>query len=590
MSGNLVFFVKITVLHKGKLLIITRVASGESEKEVGVAIEVDNYSDKIKFRGAEAEDFIETQILPYNLSRFFFIDGESIAEYRGLIQSKKENVTIRNNIEDILNYPILKKGIKDFKTIKVQYENKYLDLIKTSKKNKTLRKKTDELDYEIGLAHTRLNKAESDLIEIEEKIEKLEQEMSLYSSAEKLIIQKKNSDNKLLDYADDLRKTYSQRRLYNQDLWINILQPSLKESINEIRPKIDQYHIIKSDIVQLENNIQYKNKIIKNELECCPMCDQMPPPKSNKQKDKDLEKLKLMRDKVNKLNEDMKEGRDIKNVFDALQEFKALARMEIIVENINTINKLNGKIEEEEAQLEEINNQIGDIDEESVKEIRIKLDKFKSERESHKYKKVRNKKIIDEKNSEKSRHMRGMVHEDTEKTEKHSKNIKIIEYFEKMWENVLDEYSQQTRIDVEKIASDTFMKITNNKEGLSGIILNENFGLTVLDKERLPVQAVTPGMMQCAAISLIDSLRQLSNIVFPILFDTPGQSIDKTHRQNIVNYFWSERNIQFIIIPSSGEYEMEETEAKYNHLLARTWELDFDSSANKTKVKERLCN
>ena len=97
-------------------------------------------------------------------------------------------------------------------------------------------------------------------------------------------------------------------------------------------------------------------------------------------------------------------------------------------------------------------------------------------------------------------------------------------------------------------------------------------------------------MMQVAAISLIDALGTMSDIEFPILFDTPGASIDQTHRENIVKHYWTERDSQFVIIPSSGEYRMDEVEVAYDHLLARTWELDFDDKSNKTKVINRVWN
>ena len=132
--------------------------------------------------------------------------------------------------------------------------------------------------------------------------------------------------------------------------------------------------------------------------------------------------------------------------------------------------------------------------------------------------------------------------------------------------------------------------MTNNPEGFSRIILNESFGLTVLDSNELPVQNPTPGMMQVAALSLIDALGLMSNIEFPILFDTPGQSIDQGHRNKIIEHYWKERETQFIIIPSSGEFRAVEVETQYNDLIARTWELDFDSKENKTTVKNRVVN
>ena len=61
-----------------------------------------------------------------------------------------------------------------------------------------------------------------------------------------------------------------------------------------------------------------------------------------------------------------------------------------------------------------------------------------------------------------------------------STKVETLEYLGKMWETVLDNYSQEIKKEVEVLASETFRKLTNNPKG-STISLNDRFGLTVLD-------------------------------------------------------------------------------------------------------------
>ena len=102
------------------------------------------------------------------------------------------------------------------------------------------------------------------------------------------------------------------------------------------------------------------------------------------------------------------------------------------------------------------------------------------------------------------------------------------------------------------------------------------------------VPAPSPGAQQVAAISLIDALRRTSDIEFPILFDTPGASIDQEHRDNIVKHFWAKRDVQLVILAHSGEFRPDEVEKQNKKLLARTWELGFDDGINSTIVTPRL--
>ena len=154
LSGHYEFFVVITIEHNGVEYTITRSVGPrrktvKSDSDMEVSLSIKNKDSGSTLEGAEAQDFIESEILPKNLSRFFFIDGESIAEYRALIASKDENLALRRNIEDILNFPILKRGIPDLDGIAGTYIDKLADLDKSKKRNRRLKEKIDDLSEKI---------------------------------------------------------------------------------------------------------------------------------------------------------------------------------------------------------------------------------------------------------------------------------------------------------------------------------------------------------------------------------------------------------------------------------------------------------
>jgi DNA sulfur modification protein DndD len=157
-----------------------------------------------------------------------------------------------------------------------------------------------------------------------------------------------------------------------------------------------------------------------------------------------------------------------------------------------------------------------------------------------------------------------------------------------LWSTVTNEYTQETRVVIEKRATETFRLLTNNPKGYNKLELNSGFGVKILDSDGYVVPAPSPGAQQVVAISLIDALRQTSDIEFPILFDTPGASIDKVHRDKIIKHFWSKRDEQLIILAHSGEFRPDEVEKENKELLARTWQLDFNSGINSTVVTPRL--
>tara|TARA_B110000008_G_C16958786_1_gene559297 strand:- start:1721 stop:2674 length:954 start_codon:yes stop_codon:yes gene_type:complete len=278
--------------------------------------------------------------------------------------------------------------------------------------------------------------------------------------------------------------------------------------------------------------------------------------------------------------------------YDKIRNFKNISRISNINQNSSEIQQLDEEIRIANRRIHDIELSLDGIDEEGVKKLRVDIRKQVDIRSKAEIRKAQAEKIIAESQILISESTRGQVGDDGSDEEKLlDKKLRLLDWMEGMLSSVLNEYSQKTRIQVETIASKTFMSLTNNPEGLSGLTLNTSFGLTILDHEEFPVSNPTPGMMQCAAISLIDTLGKISNIEFPILFDTPGASIDQTHRNNIVSHYWTNRDVQFVIIPSSGEYRADEVESKYEEIIARTWELEFPKgSPNKTKVRNRMWN
>jgi DNA sulfur modification protein DndD len=596
LNNHYEFFVVITIEHNGVEYTITRSAGPrrktvKSDSDMEVTLSINDKDSGSILEGDEAQDFIETEILPKNLSRFFFIDGESIQEYRALIASKDENLALRRSIEDILNFPILKRGIPDLDDVGGLYIDNLADLDRSKKRNRRLSEKIKVLSTQIKAKEKMRDTAEKLQKEAVESLEELHDEMEKHGSSEKLIAQRKGTSMIAKSSKGNLERAYQDRRRDNQELWINILQPSLKEAIAEIEPMIRANEEIRENIADLKRDMQYLEGLLEDDSTLCPTCGQHPLPRDAEAKKIDAKELRKLGKTMKGLRVRLNSERELGNQFRALERFVCLSRLGVILEHTNRINETRGRLKESEGTMREIDEALDGIDEEAISKLRVDIRALQREEANHGGKVRRYQNDIDELVSERSGFSRDLIGgEGTAESRVLNRKILALDWIKEIWSGVLDEYSQKTRQDVEKLASDTFRQLTNNPDGFSRMVLNENFGLTVLDAEGLPVQASTPGMMQVAAISLIDALGIMSDIEFPILFDTPGASIDQTHRENIVKHYWTERDSQFIIIPSSGEYRIDEVEEAYDHLIARTWELDFDDKSNKTKVINRVWN
>lgn len=585
--------VKIIFDHDGDRWTLARTASANrktptSDKDMGTYLRLERKESDTILEKAEAQDFIDT-LLPKNIRRFFFIDGESVNEYRALIASTEENLEIRKNIEDILNFPILKRGISDLNDVKQRYVTDLSRIASDTKKNRRLIVRIEEYEAAIDGIKRMMKKATSERDKAEEVITDLENKLSSFASSEALIERRKGIIRQLESKESELENLYVQRKEENQNLWLSLIQTRLLEVIEKIEPQLQEYSETQHRISTLSNKISHLSGILEGDKTPCPTCGSLPHLRDEKERESDLESITAMTEESKILQESMDSQKsDIKR-YNSLQKFRTTSRLKISERQEAKIGELMGSIDRLKEDKDEVDDMLKDIKQELISEMNASLKTAREGRASQVSRLRRHQNEIDDIVANKSKLARNLIGSDGSKESLiASRKIEALAWLEELWTTVLDNYTQQVRTVIEERATQTFRELTNNPDGYSALALNNGFGLTILDSNKKPVPAPSPGVQQIAAVSLIDALGRTSDIEFPILFDTPGASIDQEHRDNIIRYFWSKRDIQLIILAHSGEFRPDEVEEKHDGLLARTWELIFDGELNTTKVVPRV--
>ena len=592
-EGEFDLRVRITFDHEGARWTLTRVACEEknnprTDKDMRTYLTLYNKEKDEVLDKNLAQDYINT-LLPKDIRRFFFIDGESVNEYRALIASTEENLEIRKNIEDILNFPILKKGIIDLQDVKKIYIDEMAKLAKDTKRNRKLREGIDNYNVlidEIQLEIIATTKENNKWVKI---VTDLEQKIQVHSGSGELIERRRSGQLQRTQKQKELTDSYVQRKRENRDLWLYILEPSLNKVIKNIQPKINKSSEIRHEISSFRNKISYLQNVLKEENLPCSQCGAKPHKRDKKGRREDEENISRMENEVIILEAELTSLDEIKDLNLNLQSYKARSRVDIIFEIEEKLGDIKGRLRNLEDEKEEIDKLLDGINESEIIDLNNELNTSRNSLAYQKNRLINLENELQEHNFERSKKNRDLIGSDGSTESKNiQKKIDILQWVENIWASVLDDYAENTRLLVQKRATDTFMNLTNNPEGYSGLGLNKGFGLRILDSKGRPVASPSPGAQQVAAVSLIDALGQTSDIEFPILFDTPGASIDQQHRDNIIQHFWSKRDVQLIILAHSGEFRPEEVEEKHQSLLARTWELKFDSGANTTTVIPRV--
>ena len=591
-EGQFDLMVRIRFDHKGKSWTLARVVAPDSplvvnsDKNMGSFLNLISHEDNLENKAAQ--EFIDN-MLPKGINKFFFIDGESVNEYRALIANTEQNLEIRKNIEDILNFPILKRGIVDLKTVTARFVTQLNKLSKDTKRNRILKKKIDANTIEITKTKEYLVKDEIELESATKEFNEIETKLGMLKETETLI-ERQRGNRKLISSAQvNLANTYNYLKKENKNLWLYLLQPALQDQIKTLAPELEKLSDIRSKISTSQNRSVYLQETHRGDKTHCPTCRQMPEPRDAKQIKKEVKELEAIVRDIEHLNEELREHENASKLYNSLQKFNTTSRLDIVEEYEGSIGTLQGEIDQLEEEQNELKSMLDGLDDEEIKQLKNKLNQL----QDIKLKKAalvrhHENKIVGYM-QENSLHSKELIGSDgSDESMILEKKINALDCMLNLWSTVTNEYTQETRVVIEKRATETFRLLTNNPKGYNKLELNSGFGVKILDSDGYVVPAPSPGAQQVVAISLIDALRQTSDIEFPILFDTPGASIDKVHRDKIIKHFWSKRDEQLIILAHSGEFRPDEVEKENKELLARTWQLDFNSGINSTVVTPRL--
>ena len=132
-EGKCDFGVEILFTHQGgSYRLLRRYHPKYTNKKVNkvsdltLQIELENLEDDTNDRFIKnVNHWINENILPERLSKFFLFDAERLEEYEELMDSDRVDVRLKEDIEDIIRSPILKRGSRIFSKLGTSYFHKY---------------------------------------------------------------------------------------------------------------------------------------------------------------------------------------------------------------------------------------------------------------------------------------------------------------------------------------------------------------------------------------------------------------------------------------------------------------------------------
>ena len=486
------------------------------------------------------EAFIQS-IIPSQVGRFFFFDGEEI---KAIAKQDPEQAVI-NGINALLGFDVLEQLVVDLETLKRNLRKEL-----PGAANSGLLKNYEELEKlesTLSSAEEEKKYCTEDIDGMNIHLEELEKDISEAFKGRDV-----DNRNEILDKIFNLDKELSAVENELQTLVGEVLTLALpSELITETEKKLskeintlkqqDQSAVINS----LKN--KFNKQLIKNL------------PKEIKDKEKIIKDAALLTwDEMNNSSSGKSSvmsnyfsDDEIKVAFNHIQEVKATTNREIA----RLVGKQDALLKEKSEllsmqQLFDSGRYAQDIlDKKSNTLNQLSTKQHELERVEAEIM-VLNQEITNIKNTI------DRLESSLEISKDIQKELEEVESYQSLIKEFMNEARGRRANLLSKKTSDVIKKLAHKEDLISKVKIDEKtYSINLLDSKNNKVSRMSAGESEIFALSLLQALGEVSNRKLPVVIDTPLGRLDYSHRQSIVTNYFHNVSEQVFILSTDTEID-----------------------------------
>lgn len=489
-------------------------------------------------------EFIDSEILPYDISQFFLFDGEKIQDF-----VRDEEKAFADSLEKVLGlniYQILKEDVdKTRREILTDY-NKNKDTTVQIKTLETEIEKAKQViedsEVEIESLRTKIEKKEDRILEIDRETQRItftkaEDRTSFENEKDRLNQEKGRLESEISDTIQDIPFAM-----------ISLLCEKLLEQLS----KENQVQNARSAKKSLEPKIAYITHKVFDEGQCFP-------PLSDFQRGFYADKLKrTLEDVLQEVPENLK-GVSMLHQLSVNEMNQIKNRIEIAWENTNNLSKLARRNTEIEATISKISQSESRGNSQEVNRLFEEKGGLNNEIEQMNREIADLRGKVQQKNDEITSMNRqlGELEKKLDRTEKMKKQIEYCERLKETIEAFSHRFRSQRVEKLESLTLEMLKKLARKKDFVSRVKIdpNDNFSISLYDSQnnKIDKTKISAGEKEIMAISLIWALGKLANRELPLVIDTPLARLDSEHRQHIVENYYPHASEQVILLSTDTE-------------------------------------
>ncbi len=498
------------------------------------------------------EEFIN-ELIPYDVSQFFFFDGEKIQDF-----VKDEDKAFAESLEKILGITLYNKLKDDLVTLRRRILNDF-------KQNKDVKRQSLEIETEI----------ETKKSEIDENSERIDQLLKGIRELEDRIMEIDIETKRITHVkAASLEEARIEKEHLLQEK--GGIEEKLFEAIQDDLPFVMLAPLCEKLIEQLEKEKNLQNYFITRKT-LQPKIERITKrvfEESDTTKKLPEELVRHYSYKLSRILEEIlaEKPADL-DAFETLHNLSA-AEIDTIQHKVQSTKGIVGGLSRQLNRLQEIEPKLRQIQQAEQRADDPEAMKLYEERGKLNEQIALKKQEIDSlraENNRKQAEITSLKSRRTElekKAEKTAKMHQQIEYCKKI-SAALDDFSHNLRLQKVKQLQDytlsMWQMLAHKKDHVAKIVINPDsqFSIDLFNSEgkKIDKTKLSAGEKEILAISLISALSQLTERALPIIIDTPLGRLDTLHRINIAKGYFPNASHQVILLSTNTELVGEEYKA-----------------------------
>lgn len=528
--------------------------------------------------GAESEHILKL-IMPEQVSRFFLFDGELLQEYEELLMEGTDTgAKIKDSIEKILGVPVLTNGATDAQAILDDYQKAKTKVAQSNKQTEQLGSQIAVIEAEIQEHTSELERMRDELTQEQVKRTQLEGELDQNEHVKGLLGDMKALETSIAEKKARRDALLSAICLVTKDAWkglvgsrVSTVLSGVQDQVKTLEDKENTQKVAKRFLDDMKAAVNQKH---------CQLCDQ----------DIDSSMITKMEERIRDAEsefggltpEEASQLRGLQNrraTLETMQFTSSKDKLEVLEQQLSAVKV---EISDDERKLKTIKEELerhGDIEElatgmqERVKELSQVLKKIENLEEG---KRGENEKITS------ARSTLATLNAKLDRTATGSdmvrarQRVELCEKIHSIFEEGIGAYRDKLKGDVEKDATDLFVKISNDPD-YEKLIINENYGLFMVHKTGEVVPLRSAGFEHVVALSLIGALHKNAPLRGPVIMDSPFGRLDPIHKENITKALPS-LSEQIVLLAYTHEIDEQGARATLGAALKKEYRLTRQTS------------